>query len=66
MTTRTEPLALSVTEAAKLLGISRPTLYTLLHREGFPAFKLGGRTLISAEGLREWVRAQTREGKGNA
>ena len=58
MTTRTEPLALSVTEAAKLLGISRPTLYTLIHREDFPAFKLGGRTLISAEGLREWVRVQ--------
>ena len=58
MTTRTEPLALSVTEAAKLLGISRPTLYNLLHRADFPAFKLGGRTLISAEGLKEWVRVQ--------
>lgn len=62
MTTRAEPLALSVTEAAKLLGVSRPTLYTLLHRADFPSFKLGGRTLISAEGLREWVKAQaTRE-----
>ncbi len=63
MTTRTEPLALSVTEAAKLLGISRPTLYNLLHREDFPAFKLGGRTLISTEGLREWVRAQAAAAK---
>ncbi len=62
----TEPLALSVTEAARLLGISRPTLYTLLHRADFPSFKLGGRTLISAEGLRKWVRAQTREEKVNA
>ncbi len=66
MTTGTEPMALSITEAAKLLGISRPTLYNLLHRADFPAFKLGGRTLISTEGLREWVRAQTREGKWNA
>ncbi len=62
MTTQIEPLALSVTEAAKLLCISRPTLYTLLHRDDFPVFKVGGRTLISAEGLREWVRVQTGNG----
>ena len=51
-------VTLSITETAAALGVSRPTVYTLLHKRGFPAFKVGGRTLVSAEGLREWVAAQ--------
>lgn len=51
-------IALSVTETAAALGVSRPTVYTLLHRQDFPAFRVGGRTLVSAEGLREWVAAR--------
>jgi len=54
-----EPLTVSPTEAARLLGVSRPTVYQYLRREDFPSFKIGGRTLISVEGLREWVRKQT-------
>lgn len=50
-----EPLAVSTSEAARLLGISRPTLYRHLHSPGFPAFTIGGRTLVSVEGLRRWV-----------
>lgn len=51
-------VTLSVAETAAALGVSRPTVYNLLHRQGFPAFRVGGRTLISAEGLREWVASQ--------
>lgn len=51
-------VTLSVAETAAALGVSRPTVYTLLHKRGFPAFKVGGRTLVSAEGLRAWVAAQ--------
>lgn len=53
-----DKVTLSVTETAAALGVSRPTVYTLLHRQDFPAFRVGGRTLVSAEGLREWVAAQ--------
>lgn len=56
-----EPLAVSAAEAARLLGVSKPVVYTLMKRTDFPAFKVGNRTLISAEGLREWVRDQTRK-----
>lgn len=56
-----EPLAVSAAEAARLLGISRPTIYRYIHQEGFPAFRLGSRTLISVEGLRRWVAAQAGE-----
>ena len=53
-----EPVAISVTQAAQLLGVSAPTVYQMMHRADFPAFKCGARTLISVEGLREWVKTQ--------
>ena len=40
-----EPLAVSAPEAARLLGVSKPTIYQYIHQDGFPAFKLGNRTL---------------------
>ncbi len=51
-------LTYSPPETAQVLGISRPTVYMLMKRADFPAFKVGSRTLISAEGLREWVKVQ--------
>ena len=53
-----EPLAISVAEAATMLGISRPVVYTLMHREDFPSFKIGNRLLISIEGLKKWIADQ--------
>lgn len=58
-----EPMAVSAVEAARLLGVSKPKVYELMGREDFPAFKLGGRTLISVEGLRAWVKAQAEKGE---
>ena len=49
-------LTYSVTEAARALGISRHTMYNLIHRDGFPTLKVGSRRLISRELLAEWVR----------
>lgn len=51
-------LTYTVTEAAEALGISRRSMYDLLHKEGFPTLKVGGRRLISRELLSEWVRIQ--------
>lgn len=56
-----EPLAVSAPEAARLLGVSKPTVYQMMNREDLPAFKVGARTLISVEGLREWIRKQVNE-----
>lgn len=58
-------LTYNVTEAAEALGISRRSMYDLLHREGFPTLKIGGRRLISRELLAEWVRQQAQKGTGN-
>ena len=54
-----EPLAVSAAEAARLLGVSKPKVYDLIRSEGFPAFKLGNRTLISVDGLRTWINERT-------
>lgn len=56
-----DPLAVSAAEAARLLGVSRPTIYQYIGQAGFPSFKLGNCTLISVEGLRAWVEAQARK-----
>ena len=64
MADKLEPLAVGATEAARLLGISRPTLYQLLNRQDFPSFRVGGRVLISVAGLQDWIDRQTKEGVG--
>lgn len=61
-----EPMAVSAPEAARLLGVSKPKVYELMGREDFPSFKLGKRTLVSVDGLREWVRDQSGGKAGGA
>jgi len=53
-----DKLAVGTTEAAKMLGISRPTLYQLIGRTDFPSFRVGGRVLVSVSGLQAWVDQQ--------
>ena len=54
-------LTYSVTEAAEALGISRPSMYNLIHTEGLPTLKVGGRRKISKELLSEWVKEQAKK-----
>ena len=56
---QSEPIGISAEEAAALLGVSKPKIYELMNRDDFPACKLGGRTVISYDGLREWMRKET-------
>ncbi len=61
-----EKVALTVTEAAAALGVSRPTVYKLLRRADFPGFRVGSRQLVSREGLARWVAEQAEKGGGVA
>ena len=61
-----DKVTLSVTETAAALGVSRPTVYQLIKRADFPVLRVGGRTLISSDGLRKWVAAQTVGGDTDA
>ena len=56
-----EPLSVSTSEAARLLGVSRPTIYELMQNAGLPWFKVGTRTLLPVSGLREWVETQAKK-----
>ena len=57
-----EKIALSVAEAAEVLGVSTPTVYKLIRRSDFPSFKVGTRTLVSRTKLEKWVEAQAEGG----
>lgn len=55
-------LALSVTEAAKLLGLAPKTVYQLIHVDGFPVFRVGSKYVVSRKGLEQWVQQQAEAG----
>lgn len=54
-----DTLTISVEQAAEQLGVCVKTVYALTHRADFPVIRIGRRTRISREGLREWVKNQT-------
>ena len=57
-------LAVTVTEMAELLSISRPFAYEILNREDFNGdFRVGNKRLISVEYLRKWIKGQTEENR---
>lgn len=53
-----ERLAVSVGEAATMVGVSRATLYPLIGRGELASFTLGPRRLVPVAALREWVERQ--------
>lgn len=61
--TPAEPVAVNITQAAQLLGVSRPTLYRLARTPGFPVVHLGGCTRVLVDDLRAWARQQENAGK---
>lgn len=65
MTDRTEPLLLSVPEAAVVMNVSTRTAYKLAHRADFPAFKITeNRLVVSKAGLEKWIAARVAEKEG--
>lgn len=49
-----DSIAVSVTEAAELLGVSKPTIYGMIRRGELRPRKAGRRTLISYAELKDW------------
>lgn len=54
-----DPLALSETEAAKLLSLSSRTLYAMRQAGTIPHAKLGGRIVYPLAELRAWLSERT-------
>ena len=55
-------IAVNITEAARLVGVSKPTMTRWTHISGFPVVRLGGTVRIPVEGLKAWIDDQA--GKG--
>lgn len=53
-----EKLTVTVDEMAKIVGVSRPTAYDLIHKEGFPTVRIGRRIVIPLDSLKRWLEEQ--------
>lgn len=58
-----KPLAVTMAQAARLLGVSRPTVYRLAQLPGFPVVHLGGCTRVLVSDLQDWARQQKNAGR---
>jgi excisionase family DNA binding protein len=58
-----DKLTYTIKEAAAALGVGRTTLWRAVSDGKLPAVKFGSRTLIPADGLRQWISAMPRSGK---
>lgn len=56
------PLAVSVEDAARVVGYSRSGVYELIASGDLKAFKLGRRRLILMTELRAWIERAAKEG----
>jgi excisionase family DNA binding protein len=59
-------LAVSVLDAAGVLGLSRRTVQAMALRGELPSFRVGGRRLLSVAELRRWVERQATGAEGGA
>ena len=50
-----QPMLLTVTEAARLLRISRNLCYELIAQKQLPHIRLGRRILLPRYGLEQWI-----------
>lgn len=50
-----EPIMLTVKDVQTMLNIGKNTAYELIAQPDFPTIKLGGKYLVSKQGLEAWV-----------
>lgn len=55
------PLFLNAETLAKLLGVSVPSSYELMHEKGFPAIRIGSRLVVPKEKLQLWIDEKTKK-----
>lgn len=54
---------LTVNEAACVIGVSKPTMYSLIRKSGFPAVHIGRKVLICRDALLRWLEGEADYGK---
>ena len=50
-----QPLLLNINQVAKLLGLSRTTVYKLIDVEGLPVVRFGRAVRVSSTSLQQWL-----------
>ena len=58
MLTQHQPIAVNPSAAAKMVGVSRSTLYRWMSMDGFPVVRIGGCVRIPVDDLLAWIRGQ--------
>jgi excisionase family DNA binding protein len=53
-----EPIAVSINEASKIIGLGRTSIYAMIADGRLQAFKIGRRTLVLVESIRRLVPRQ--------
>ena len=56
------PMMLSVSQVAKVLGISRTRSYELVNEKGFPKIKIGTRIVVPKDEFMLWIQKQIKKG----
>ena len=49
------PMFTDVKTIAAILGISQSAGYELMHEEGFPSIKIGGRIIVPRDKFKSWI-----------
>lgn len=57
--------AMSVSELAEQLGISKPKAYELVKRSDFPSIKLGKRIVIPVSAFQDWLNKNAQKNERN-
>ena len=53
------PLFLNATMVSQILGVSPSSAYELMHKDSFPALRIGSRIVVPKDRLCQWVETQT-------
>lgn len=56
------PMMLSVSQVAKVLGISRTRSYNLVNEKGFPKIKIGTRIVVPKDEFKLWIQKEIKKG----
>ena len=56
------PMMLSVSQVAKVLGISRARSYELVNEKGFSKIKIGTRIVVPKDEFKLWIQKQIEKG----
>lgn len=53
------PLFLNAAMVSQILGVSPSSAYELMHKDSFPALRIGSRIVVPKDKFCQWVETQT-------